>query len=196
MIAVTPVPEPAKFDELARRPGKSWLEANENRRPTDRWTPFLGDLQRGFRSLCGYSSMHLPYGSIDHYRSCKNHRHLAYEWSNYRFVAGWINSAKGTLDEQVLDPYEIQEGWFEILWPSLQLVVAPSIDPAQRARAEYTIERLHLRDDERIVRVRQAWSELYVRGELTLNGLWEVAPLIARAVVKHGVLGRSPGKIE
>ncbi|WP_228019853.1 hypothetical protein [Sphaerospermopsis sp. LEGE 08334] len=52
---------------------------------------------------------------LEHFLSCENHRHLAYEWTNYRFVSGWVNSSKGTLDNQVLDPFEVEDDWFEIL---------------------------------------------------------------------------------
>jgi hypothetical protein len=62
-------------------------------------------------------------GTVDHYLCCKNYRHLAYEWSDYRFAFSWINSSKGTLDSQVLDPFEVEDGWFEIVLPSLELIL-------------------------------------------------------------------------
>jgi hypothetical protein len=55
--------------------------------------------------------------------------------------------------------------------------------PAEiRAKAEYTLTRLKLRDGERILRWRQSWYVMYLQGELTLEGLRRVAPLIAQAV--------------
>jgi hypothetical protein len=85
---------------------------------------------------------------------------------------------------RVLDPYEVQDGWFEILLPSLQLVVTSTILPVFRERAEYTLERLHLRDDERVLRQRRAWHQMYCEGILSLEGLRKTAPLIARAIEK------------
>ncbi len=126
--------------------------------------------------------MNEPVGCVDHYLSSKNHRHLAYEWSNYRYSSEWINKSKQNADEEVLDPFEVEDGWFEILLPSLQLVLTDAVPPEQRARAERTLARLHLRDDERVLRQRQAWYRLYQEGRLTLDGLREMAPLIARAV--------------
>ncbi len=99
--------------------------------------------------------------TVDHYRSRENYRNLAYEWSNLRFASAWINSSKGTLDDQVLDPLDLGEDWFEILLPSLQLVLTDKVPPQQRQKAEFTLERLRLRDDERVLRQRQQWYQLY-----------------------------------
>lgn len=129
--------------------------------------------------------MYEPVGTVDHYLSCDNYPHLAYEWSNYRYASGWINASKGTLDDGVLDPFAIQETWFELLLPSLQLVLTDAMPEEIRQRAEFTLTRLHLRDDERVMRQRQEWYKLYQAGQLTLSGLEKVAPLIAKAVRKQ-----------
>jgi hypothetical protein len=126
-----------------------------------------------------------PVGTVDHYRSCENHPRLAYEWSNYRYASGWINSSKGTLDETVLDPFQVEDGWFEILLPSLQLVLTDAVPSEERARARFTLERLHLRDDERIIRQRRQWYQMYQESKLSLEGLADVAPLIAHAAQRQ-----------
>jgi len=183
MIRFERVPEPRDFSRKARQPGREWLAANPNvRRPRDFWTPFKPQLAEGFRQLCAYSAMYEPVGCIDHFLSWKNHPERAYDWSNYRFSSEWINKSKQTVDALVLDPYEVQDGWFEILLPSLQLVVADGVPPAIRERAEYTLKRLHLRDDERVLRQRREWYRMYTEGELTLEGLRGKAPLIASAI--------------
>jgi hypothetical protein len=123
--------------------------------------------------------------TVEHYLSRDNYRNLAYEWSNLRFASGWINSCKGTLDDQVLDPFDLGEDWFEILLPSLQLVLTDKVPEQQRQKAEFTLKRLRLRDDERVLRQRQSWYQLYLDGDLTLQGLEKKAPLIARAVRKQ-----------
>ena len=53
------------------------------------------------------------------------------------------------------------------------------------ALAEQPLTDLHLRDDERVLRQRRAWLRQYEEGKLTLDGLREVAPLIAAAVEKR-----------
>lgn len=184
MLRVQPVPEPAAFDREARQPGNAWLAANpEAERARDFWSPFRNELREGFRNLCGYAAMFDPTGgTVDHYLSVRHHRHLAYEWSNYRFASSTMNSIKRNADDAVLDPYQIEDGWFEILLPSLQMRVTERVPPQHRARAEATLSRLKLRDDERLIRWRQSWYELYRAGELSLDGLERVAPLIAAAV--------------
>jgi hypothetical protein len=112
VIPVAPVPEPGSFDDRARRPGNAWLAKNEGaERPRDYWSPFRAVLADGFANRCGYTAMYEPAGTVDHFRSYKTNPALAYEWANYRYAAAWINSAKKT--SEVLDPYEVGEGWFE-----------------------------------------------------------------------------------
>jgi hypothetical protein len=193
MINVPPPAEPPDFDQNIRQPGRVWLESHldENgslpagKRPPDRWTAVRSQLADGFQQRCGYLAMYIPEGTVDHYRSCQNHPNLAYEWSNYRYVSGAINASKGTLDEQVLDPFEVQDDWFEILLPSLQLVLTDAVPAEQRQRAEFTLQHLRLRDDEQVIRQRRAWHELYEMQDISLPGLEKVAPLIARAVRKQ-----------
>lgn len=185
MIHCEEVPEPEDFDRRARQPGRSWREANpEATRPKDLWSPFKPQLADGFKDLCAYSAMYEPVGCIDHFLSWKNRPDLAYEWSNFRFCSAWINSSKRDADDQILDPFQVEEGWFEVILPSLQLVVSESIPSEYRERAEFTLIRLHLRDDERVLRQRRTWYWLYQQGQLDLEGLRKNAPLIARAVEK------------
>lgn len=186
MIPVVPVAEPPDFDAQVRVPGNAWLaQHTEQKRPSALWTRFTNVLSDGFSSRCGYAAMLDPTGgTVDHYLSYKNHPHLAYEWDNYRFVSGTLNSSKKTADENVLDPYEVGDGWFEILLPSLQMQVTDTVPLPMRDRAEYTLKRLKLRDGERVIRWRRSWYAMYQSGELTLDGLRNVAPLIAAAVDK------------
>ena len=187
MIHFTPPAEPPEFEEKARKPGMEWLNAHPTGRPKDLWTAFKAELADGFGNLCGYSAMFEPVGTVDHYLCCENHRKKSYEWSNYRFSSGWINSSKKTEDEKVLDPFEIKNDWFEVLLPSLQLVLTNAVPASEKKRAEHTLERLHLRDDERVIRQRREWYRMYQDGELNLVGLEKKAPLIARAIRKQSV---------
>lgn len=95
---------------------------------------------------------------------------------------GTINSRKGaTPAERILDPYSIQEGWFEILLPSLHLRVSDNVPQQFREQADFVLDKLGL-NDEWMIRFRTAWYEMYTSGQLTLEGLWQKAPLIAVAV--------------
>lgn len=191
MIPVANVRKPRKFDAEVRLPGNAWLRANPDaKRPKALWDAFLPDLDQGFSRLCGYAAMLDPTGgTVDHYLSFRNHPDLAYEWSNFRFASGVMNSTKSNADDSVLDPYEVGEGWFEILLPSLQMRVTDAVPAPQRKKAEFTLTRLRLRDGERVLRWRQSWYAMYLKGKLTLDGLREVAPLIAAAVETQTTTG-------
>ena len=186
MIHFDPVSEPADFDKKARKRGAAWLKSHPKaKRPYDYWTPFKPALADGFGNLCGYSAMVEPVGTVDHFVSVKTDKSLAYEWDNYRYSAEWMNKSKQNADGAVHDPFEVQEGWFELLLPSLQLRLTDSVPPGQLDKARFTLKRLHLEHDERIIRQRRSWYRMYQQGKLSLGGLHEVAPLIARAVEKQ-----------
>lgn len=185
MIHFAPPSEPDDFDDEARKPGNKWLRDHSNGRPKDYWTAFKADLANGFHDLCAYTAMYEAVGTVDHYLSCDNHRDLTYEWSNYRFASGWINSSKRTEDDKILDPFIVADDWFEIILPSLQLVMTAAVPNHEKVRAKHTLNRLHLSNDERVIRQRREWYRMYQDGELTLDGLEKKAPLIARAIRKQ-----------
>ena len=184
MIPVVKVRKPRGFDAKVKVPGDAWLATNPSAaRPQALWAPYTSQLSDGFGNLCGYAAMHDPTGgTVDHFLSFKHHRHLAYEWSNYRFASGPLNSSKRDADDAVLDPFEVGAGWFEIILPSLQMRVTDAVPEAYRPKAEFTLERLKLRDGERVIRWRKSWYDMYRSGRLTLDGLRGVAPLLAAAV--------------
>ena len=188
MIPVAKVKKPRGFDAKVKTPGDVWLASNPTAlRPPAMWAPYTSTLSEGFANLCGYAAMHDPTGgTVDHFLSFKHHRHLAYEWTNYRFASAPLNSSKRAADDSVLDPYEIGAGWFEIILPSLQMRLTNAVPPAMRAKAAFTLMRLKLRDGERIIRWRQSWYRMYTDGQLTLDGLRAVAPVLAAAVEAQG----------
>jgi hypothetical protein len=190
LIGVRRVRKPKGFDLKVKKVGNDWLDAHpEARRPKDLWSPYRSKLEEGFRGLCGYAAMaDFTGGTVDHFLSFRNYRNLAYEWKNYRFASDALNKTKGNLDDSVLDPFEVGEGWFEILLPSLQLRLTDRVPEAMRDKAEFTIGRLGLRDGERVVRWRRRWYALYQAGKLDLDGLEQVAPLLAAAVRRRGAL--------
>jgi hypothetical protein len=107
---------------------------------------------------------------------------LAYEWSNFRYGEGVLNQKKS--NHIVLDPFKVKDDWFEILLPSLQLVLTNSVPKARQKLAEFTLKQLGLRNGPVVIRYRQVWFTMYRERKLTLEGLKEVAPLIAAAVEK------------
>ena len=191
MIRFKPAPEPAEFDKRVRKPGRAWLAKHRSthERPRDYWLRFRHKLAEAFHHLCAYSAIHVSYpGVVDHFRPVRGkhaRRDLAYEWSNYRYASQYLNSRKGDRDpDTLLDPFEVRDGWFELLLPSCQLVLTPACPPKYRQRARVMLEKLGLGHDEDVVRYRRQWLEQYEEGRLNLKGLEEFAPLLARAVRK------------
>ena len=137
MIHVEPVEEPANFEEMVSIPGNNWLAGNPNGNDfPDHWQHCFPYLAEAFNHLCGYSAMHVPESGavVDHYLSKSNYRHLTYEWSNYRYASFRINSRKHTRDDQILDPFEVEDGWFEVQLGSWQLMMTPIIPQNRRER--------------------------------------------------------------
>ena len=192
---VSPIPEPAAFDADCRQKGLEWLASHPNPegRPRDFWSNFRDDLREGFARRCGYFAMYMHDGTVDHYiswDSCKTNRpHLAYEWDNYRFIAPSLNSSKRTQDDQLLDPFEIQQGWFVVEIPSFVLRMTNLIPDGDRARAAFTLDRLDLEQGRRAVALRWEWYEQHRCGNLNLAGLRYCAPLVATAVENWQLAG-------
>lgn len=187
MIRFEPIAKPEHFEVRAEQAGATWLAANPNaKRPRDHWSAFKPALADGFRQLCAYSAMYEPVGTVDHFVSWDEDKTKAYDWFNYRFASAWLNSSKQRVrHDQIIDPFTVDDEWFEILLPSLQLVASESVPEVERARVAFVLERLHLGHDERIMRQRREWYRMYQHGELTLDGLARKAPLIAAAVNKQ-----------
>lgn len=187
MIPVKPSDEPADFDGAVRRKGNAWLLAHPDptTRPPAYWEACASAVGDAFANRCAWAAMYDPTGgTVDHFYSWNNYPYLAYEWENYRFACATINSSKMDIDDAVLDPFDIGEGWFEIILPSLQLVLTDAVPEAIRPKAEFTLKRLKLGHGARILKWRSGWYQMYQNGHLTLDGLRNVAPLIASAVEK------------
>ena len=186
MIPVAhPIRKPKNFTRDCETPGKAWEQAHprSNKFPSF-WGKFERQLADGFHDRCGWWAMRIADGRVDHFLSKKFHRELAYDWDNYRYVAPIVNSYKGTHDDRVLDPFEIQPGWFEVLLPSMLLKRTNLVPLALRAKADFTLKQLRLVNGYKVRRNRRAWYEGYKNGLITDAGLEAYAPLVAEAVTK------------
>jgi hypothetical protein len=194
MIPFERTPEPETFEQRCHQRGLSWLASHpEAERPYDYWSEFKPQLAQAFRNLCAYTAVFEPVGTVDHFVSWQASRReqpeLAYEWSNYRYAAQWINSSKSSAGN-ILDPFEVGNDWFEISLPDLQLHATDKVPAEYQALVRHTLERLPIVHDERILRVRRQWYQEYENGEISLAYLETKAPLIAQAVRKRDVLAR------
>jgi hypothetical protein len=186
MMRFTLQDEPADWDARCRKRGRKWIREHPSYdRPKDYWTEFEPDLCRAFRHMCAYCVMVVMKADMDHFIPVahlkKTGKHeLAYEWSNFRYAEGVLNQRKH--DQLILDPFEVKDDWFKIILPSLQLVLTDRVPKGKRKKAEFTIVRLGLRDDEVVIRYRRKFFEMYCRHKLPLEGLRDFAPQIAQAV--------------
>jgi hypothetical protein len=194
MLRCYPIPEPEEFDAQVRKPGQAWLAANPDK-PPSRYKAYWSDweackekLAQSFQYRCAYTAMRIlppQDGTIDHYLSKKNHRGLTYEWSNYRYCKHYYNTLKGNYDDLILDPFEVEDDWFEVQIHSMQLILTDKVPPELREKAEFTLRQLQLQDSQRIIDQRADYYDGYKAGEITLARIERDAPLVARAIRKH-----------
>lgn len=185
MIHFDRPPEPADFDTKVRIPGKEWLSRNHGKTPKDFWTTCKAELAEGFSYLCGYCAMFVPVkdSQVEHYRSKSKYPEEAYDWDNYRYASPKINQWKSDSDE-ILDPFEVEDGWFEVQLSSLQLIRTRLLPTDKNSLAKSTLDRLRLGTGEDLIKERRAYYREFLEGDCTLGSLSGKAPLIGRAVEK------------
>ncbi|MEM9462669.1 MAG: hypothetical protein AAGF11_51450 [Myxococcota bacterium] len=214
MIYVEPQPEPDDFDAEVRRPGRAALEElveqpdshelGATYRITDLrygdlpplWRRCLPQLATAYQRICAYSCHYVEpttgWGSVDHYVPKSLQPRLAYEWSNYRFACGRMNARKGSATD-VLDPFEVEDGWFQIDLVRFQLHPAPGLPPELIARIERTIEQLRLNGDA-LRQTREDVCRDFWEGRISLPFLQRRYPLVAHELRRQGCL-RPPWRV-
>ena len=113
---------------------------------------------RAYSYICAYCCERIRAAaspSVDHLIPKSRAWDKAYEWDNYRLAALKLNGFKGD-DPDVIDPFDVQPGWFALDLDFGQIKPGPvaEADPALKARVKKTIERLKLdspeMDDDRM----------------------------------------------
>lgn len=185
MIPVAnPIAEPPNFDANCRQLGNAWLALNPNASTKEfpnHWAQFEDELATGFQHRCGWLAFEITEGDVDHYLSKKNHRHLSYEWTNYRYIAGTVNSSKRNRDDQVLDPFEVQQGWFVVGLPDMQVRRTDVVPQPLRAKADFTITQLKL-NARKHRRTRLRHYQRHKDGIMSIELLRAMNPLVGAAV--------------
>ncbi len=153
------------FDGLVRQPGLSALAELTGHPPTlkragprikkqaDRveeltpdvlrrypyWTRALDALHKAYRGICAYSCFYIELVSgptTDHFVAlARAEAQHAYEWDNYRLASSLMNTRKNAFPD-VLDPFEVQDGWFEINLGTLEVHPAASCIPPASCGSE------------------------------------------------------------
>ncbi len=185
MIHVDRPPEPSDFHAKVRNPGLAWRILNSDKTPKDFWTRCKNELAEGFLYLCGYCAMFVPVkdGQVEHYLSKSRYPEKAYEWDNYRYASPKVNQWKSDSNE-ILDPFEVEDGWFEVQLSSLQLIATKQLPDTKQPLAKSTLTRLRLGTGEDLIKERRAYYREFLKGDCTLRHLSAKAPLIERAVKK------------
>lgn len=140
MIPVTPSEEPANFDSRVRQRGNAWLRDHakaEVEKFPSYWNDVRLELQRVFRSRCGYLGHWIPRGHVDHFVAKAVDPSLTYEWSNYRYADEFINVRKGT--KSFLDPFTIAADWIRIDPVTLNFIIAGNIPASLMPAARTTV---------------------------------------------------------
>lgn len=199
MLPVAPQPEPASFDKNVRQPGLKFLRDQEIglNKPLAKgvkinsyWLKSLDDLYTSYGGICAYLAIHferiIGASSVDHFAPKSCHAGLAYEWTNYRLACSRMNSRKNAYDD-VLDPFELENGWFQLELITGHIYPNPELDPEITASVTDTIRRLKL-DDTGCREVRSRHYLQYVQGDVNANFLKRYSPFVWHEANRQGLL--------
>lgn len=208
MIRVVLAEEPADFDAKVRKPGLRAIaemvgEPNLSKRrgrkrdlvansrdaiPADKfpayWTEALPELLEAYGRVCAYMSFYIERvtgaASVDHMLPKSLEWQVVYEWHNYRLACSLMNSRKNNY-RNVLDPFEVEDGWFRIELVGYQVIPAPQLPANIEAQVQATIDRLQLNDYE-CRKLREDYVNYFNQGDISLNHLRQRAPFLAREI--------------
>lgn len=192
MIRVTPKNEYPSFDAEVRAPGAAFLlscptPTSEQFRRRNFWSRAASELHAAYSGICAYTAMYLPErGSVDHFQPKTVSPHLAYEWSNFRLASGRVNSSKGN-STNILDPFEIEDGWFHMDIPACLLFANPTLEKSIRSQISGTINSLRLNHDDAYVQERCNILMAYAAGDISGTFLGQRYPFLAKEVARQGI---------
>ncbi|WPB75014.1 hypothetical protein KYC5002_39210 [Archangium violaceum] len=214
-----PLPPDFDFDGEVRQPGLSALAELTGQAPTirrpgpriqqqanrpedlrsnvlrkyDYWTRALGALHKAYGGICAYSCFYIEPitgPTVDHFVAItRTAPQEAYEWNNYRLACSLMNASKNAFPD-VLDPFEVQDGWFELNLDTFEVEPAKNLDAELKQRVEHTCNRLKLNSTE-CKSMRRRWFNMYWAPRVPSQPvpLWffeENAPFLAREMRRQG----------
>jgi hypothetical protein len=198
VIQVDKKPEPASFNGKVRIPGVAFLRTAIRPIPSDKfephWRKAIPDLRKAYGNFCAYTGVRIEpveVATVDHFISRKSNPDLAYEWDNFRLCRGRINSRKNEF-EDVLDPFEIENGWFILDFDTLDIHANAELDRGLRQKIQQTITRLGLNQElpTPFKEERYDWLSAYCDGDCTFRLLQKRTPFIAHELERQGLVER------
>lgn len=197
MIHIERREEPPYFEERVRRRGLRFLArvphpSSEQLQARNYWKECAKDLHRLYSGICAYSCHWIAYDTgwrtIEHFLPKVEYPHLAYEWSNYRLVCGVLNGRKS--DNGILDPFEIDNGWFVMDFPSLLVRPSPELDDDLYEEVLNTCTIIGLNDEDTCMKSRAKYIENYCKGNCNFQYLKSEAPFIAAELERQNLIER------
>lgn len=214
MIRVELAPEPATFHEKVRQPGLSAIAelvgqppllprpgprrkpiaASRDEIPAEKFPPYwrdaLDDLLAAYDRICAYICVYIEpvtgASSVDHMIPKSKRWQDVYEWANYRLACSPMNARKKEFAD-VLDPFEVRDGWFELELVGFQVMPSHSLDLETHGQVEATINRLKLNHKD-CRELRESYAKNYWERHIDLAYLERRAPFVARELRRLGRL--------
>ncbi len=145
-----------------------------------------------YRRICAYLCFYIEpvtgSASVDHMLPKSTHWQQIYEWTNYRLACSMMNSRKNCI-ANVLDPFEIEPGWFELELVAFQVKPGQKTDAQAKKRILETIEIMGLNDRE-CRKLREDYALLYWNRDISLAFLERRAPFVALELKRQGRLNK------
>jgi uncharacterized protein (TIGR02646 family) len=194
MIKVYLQPEPKSFNNKVRVPGNNFLKQYPQPNADQfnvhsYWREVGEDLHNSYSRICAYSCQYIPLvtGSktVEHFLPKVKYPHKAYEWSNYRLVCSLLNSRKR--ESEITDPFEVEDSWFQIQFPSLQIHPDKNLPIEVQKKITDTITILKLNIDPNCVQSRTKYISDYCGGHISFDFLNSHAPFIARELKRQNL---------
>jgi len=214
-----PRPPDFDFDGRVRQPGLSALAELTGQKPTLRrpgprikqsaeriedlkpsvlrkhpyWTRALDALHKAYGGVCAYACFYiepLSGPTVDHFVAITGSELAdAYEWGNYRLACSLMNTHKHNFSD-VLDPFEVEDGWFELDLHTFRVKPAEGLDAEIWKRVDETRSRLDL-DSRDCISMRRRYFERYWNPKdpgkpVPLWSLEQDAPFLAREMRRQG----------
>lgn len=199
MIHVSAQPEPPSFNHDVRQRGLAWLQKSKialdhplppNTHIEPYWRPCLEDMHSIYNGCCAYLAIFFERvaggGPIDHFIAKSKRADLAYEWNNYRLACSRMNSRKRDYDD-VLDPFEVGNGWFQLEPVSGRIFPDPQLSEDRLREVQMTINRLGL-DDAGNREMRARHYQEYREGLYTATFLKKRSPFVWQEAHRQGLL--------